>query len=464
MGTQSITGITSHPGAKIYIIDKGEWTEEIWEPVPIADSAGPGAASSAVSAGTDWPKLNGAAYHGLAGNIVHTILPHTEADPVALLANYLVYFGSALGRGPFCVLDGRKHYTNLFIALAGSTGEGRKGTSDARIRPLLKAADPDWAFNCITGGISSGEGILEAICDEQLGTNKKGEEVVTKAGVEDKRLMIVEPELGNVFEIMRREGNTASPVIRNLWDCPETARTMTKNNKTCATNPFVSILGHITPSELQDKLDRASAANGYANRFMFICVKRSKLLPHGGALAPAEANRLGTMVHEALVRARTMGEVGLTAAAHEQWGTNDGVTGVYHKLETRPDNLIGAITARAAPQVRRLAMLYALLDGRSEVDCVHLDAALALWAFAEASARRIFVGFSGDPVADTIIRALLNVRPDGLRTWDLTSAVFGRQMPSGQIHEALGRLLTAGKVRRDVKKTGRYQTEVWFAV
>ena len=32
-----------------------------------------------------WPVLDAAAYHGLAGEVVRTIAPQTEADPVALL-------------------------------------------------------------------------------------------------------------------------------------------------------------------------------------------------------------------------------------------------------------------------------------------------------------------------------------------------------------------------------------------
>ena len=32
-------------------------------------------------------------------------------------------------------------------------------------------------------------------------------------------------------------------------------------------------------------------ANGYANRFLFVCVRRSKKLPHGGNLAPSDIER-----------------------------------------------------------------------------------------------------------------------------------------------------------------------------
>ena len=46
------------------------------------------------------PTLRTEAFCGLAGKIVETIAPCTEADPVALLIQILVAFGNAVGRGP----------------------------------------------------------------------------------------------------------------------------------------------------------------------------------------------------------------------------------------------------------------------------------------------------------------------------------------------------------------------------
>ena len=66
-----------------------------------------------------WPALGAAAYHGLAGEVVNTLLPQTEADPVALLLQYLAYFGNAVGRGPHYQVENDKHFANLFAAAGG---------------------------------------------------------------------------------------------------------------------------------------------------------------------------------------------------------------------------------------------------------------------------------------------------------------------------------------------------------
>src|SRR6516162_3819665 len=77
-----------------------------------------------------WPEaMADEAYYGLAGECVRIIQPHSEADPVALLAQILIMFGSAAGRGPHFVAEADCHYTNLFGCFVGATAKGRKGTS-----------------------------------------------------------------------------------------------------------------------------------------------------------------------------------------------------------------------------------------------------------------------------------------------------------------------------------------------
>jgi hypothetical protein len=44
------------------------------------------------------------AYHGLTGEVVHTIEPHTEADPVAILLQFLTLAGNVMG--PDSLLSG----------------------------------------------------------------------------------------------------------------------------------------------------------------------------------------------------------------------------------------------------------------------------------------------------------------------------------------------------------------------
>jgi len=455
--------------------DHGDYTEELWEPddKPGGKANGgatPGAApkietktgpetEAKVDVGA-WPVLDEAAYHGLAGDVVKTILPHTESDPVAMLLQFLVCFGNAVGRQPYCIADGAEHYPVLYVLLAGPTAKARKGTSAQRVRPIFKIAASDWVSNNIASGISSGEGILHAIRDPVFGTDAKtGLEVLVDAGVTDKRVLFDEREFSSVLDRMRREGNSVETIIREAWDCPIQLRTTTKQSPTKVTGPHVSITAHVTIEELRQKLNQTSMANGFANRFLFACVRRSKELPFGGIPDKDALNRLSGATLDALAAARMTAEVTMTELAAEMWVEN------YPKLTAEVPGLIGAITARSEAQTLRLALLYALLDRAQKIDVAHLKAALAVWNYCEASARFIFGDTTGDPLADTILRLLRSVGVNGASRMDITNPL-GRNTSADRIDAALSKLLDAGKARFDKQKLngpGRPR-EMWFAI
>jgi Protein of unknown function (DUF3987) len=406
-----------------------------------------------------WPVMDAAAYHGLAGEVVARILPDTESDPAALLLQYLVSFGSAVGRGPYYQIEKDYHFANLFTVLVGQTSKSRKGTSAGRVRTIFNIADPGWTHERILGGMSSGEGVISAVRDPVYAIRKGVEELVD-AGTADKRLLLDEREFFQALAVLRREGSILSRVVRDAWDCVERLATLTKHSPTRATRPFISIIGHITADELRQALDHTSMANGYANRFLFACVKRSKLLPHGGALDEDISSKLGAQTSEALTEARTVERLTMTDAANRHWRD------IYPTLSEGLPGLLGAITDRAEAQTIRLALVYALLDQAHQIDVHHIKAALALWNFCVASARHIFGDLVGNPVADTILRGLRAAGTEGLSRTDLVN-LFGRNLSANKIDAALVTLLSAGKVRRgSVKKvtgTGRPR-EMWFAL
>ena len=292
-----------------------------------------------------WPRrpirgrcLPPAAYHGLAGEVVNTISPQTEADPVSLLLQFLVFVGNAIGRGPHYQVNRDRHYTNLYILLVGASAKARKGLAAGLIRALLEVAEPNWANSCIHGGMSSGEGILHAIRDPVY-TVKKGVSAMTDPGVADKRLLLDEREFYSALAVMQREGNIVSRIVRDAWDCLPVLRTLTKNTQTRVANAFISIVGHITTDELRQTLDHTSMANGYANRFLFACVHRSKELPFGGDVVEMAA--LGAKVQAVIETARAVERVTMTASAKELWRD------VYPALSAERPGLLAAITARA---------------------------------------------------------------------------------------------------------------------
>ena len=90
---------------------------------------------------------------------------------------------------------------------------------------------------------------------------------------------------------MTREGNTLSAVIRQAWDEGD-LRTAVKNSPNSATEAHISIIAHVTRDEVRGELCATDQANGFANRFVWLAVRRSKCLPEGGNLDDDKLNDL----------------------------------------------------------------------------------------------------------------------------------------------------------------------------
>jgi hypothetical protein len=410
-----------------------------------------------------WPNpVDPAAYHGLAGEIVHTIDPHTEADPVAILVQFLIAFGNAVGRGPHFTAEADRHGANLFTVLVGETAKARKGVSWGQARCIVEMADAGWAER-IVSGLSSGEGLIVQVSNPTRSpaqTKAKGgigmrPVEISDSGTPDKRLLVFEGEFASPLRMLSRDGNVLSPTIRSAWDTGD-LHTLTKNNPTHATGAHISIIGHVTRQELLRYLMATEAGNGFANRFLWICVKRSNILPEGGSLQEKDLIPLVSRVRDALKFARTVGEVQRDKDARNVWQK------VYPVLSEGKPGLLGAVTARAEAQVMRLALVYALLDKSDIIQAPHLRAALALWNYAEASVEYIFGDRSGDPIADTILDALRR-EPAGLTRTQIRD-LFGRNYAKTRIDAALARLEQAGEARRTSESTGGRPVERWVLV
>ena len=126
-----------------------------------------GAAEVPVSDTVKWPApIDEAAYYGLAGDIVRTLEPQTEADPVALLIHVLVGVGNLVGQSPHFRVGGASHHTNENAICVGRTSSARKGTAKSDTFNLLGQVDPTWVEEHVMAGLSSGEGLIWAVRDE----------------------------------------------------------------------------------------------------------------------------------------------------------------------------------------------------------------------------------------------------------------------------------------------------------
>lgn len=339
----------------------------------------------------EWPDCP--IYNGLLGEIVSLIEPHSEADPVAVFMELLATFGSCVGGGPFYKIGGTYHRSNLFLALCGETSTARKGSAHDWVVEVFRHVDAVYVDKCILGGLASGEGVIHAVRDAKVKHDKSGNEVVVDEGISDKRRLFFESELaGRTFVAMKREGSTLSAVLRQAWES-STLAVATKNMDERATNAHITVIGHATLKELLSTLRPEDIAGGFANRFLFFVVRRSKQLPLQTEPDEGVMRILASRLRRSLEDARKIGRVTLSAVAEPIWKQ------IYNDIDSEAaerDEETVPFLSRAAPQILRISLLLALVDGSKEIMPDHLTQAAGLWDYSRKSVEFMMGGEHGD--------------------------------------------------------------------
>jgi hypothetical protein len=408
----------------------------------------------------NWPDPPaGEAFSGLVGEFTRLWEPHTEASPISLAAQFLVFYGHAIGRSPYFVIGGDDHNTNLELALVGPTSFARKGQSYGCVRRTFEKVQLSLGVPIVEArGLSSGEGLIHAVRDERFEPNKKGgAPVKVDEGVQDKRLLVFESEFASVLRRMKREGNTLSELMRQVWDSGNLG-TMTRNAPLRATNAHVSIITHVTPPDLQTYLSWEATMNGFANRFIFLATKRVRVLPSPGRPSDKSLAEFAAKLARSIEFGTCVGEMRRSIEAEEAWKK------IYERLtKPRTGRQHNALIARATPHVLRLSMIYALLDSSAMIETRHQESALALWEYAERTSKYVFGDSVGDKVAEKILELLREAGEIGLLTSELRAKIGAKK----HLREGLLLLIENEQVtgsKTPPRAAGGRTGQRWFAV
>lgn len=333
------------------------------------------------------PTLNEDALYGPIGHIVNTIKPETEAHPAGLLFGFLTAAGNMIGVSPHIYMGADRHSLVLNAITVGESSKARKGHGRSYSRLIASMADETWAKRIVSGH-ASGESLIDDLLPDEEGNV-------------DPRLYVQEGEFSRVLKVADRKGSILGDMVRNAWDGIPLANrrtSETKGRKKVAESHHVSIVGDITVGELHTELSETNAINGFGNRFLWVLVRRVRRLPMGGNLTHDDFSDLARVLRDAVQAGRKVGQMRFTKPAESAWAD------WYMKLP-EGSSLFHTVTARNEANTLRMAMIYAALDGSSEIDVHHLVAAFAAWDYARDSAHWLFGKTTGDLYADRIIAA-----------------------------------------------------------
>ena len=386
------------------------------------------------------PTLDEAVFYGLPGRIIKKLEPQSESHPAGTLIELLISIGNAIGRGPYYQVEDSKHFTNEFAVMVGESAKARKGTAKNRIRAVMRMVDSEWLDKRCTSGVGSGEVIIHFVRDPRMEwffDKKKGtgQHVMTDSGVEDKRACISLGEFQGILAVCHRSDSLLPVVLRDAWDGLP-LKNMVKSDPASCSEGLISVLADVTRADLSVSLTQADRNNGFANRFLWVYVHRTKLLAMGGDELDWTAEACA--LRECIEFARGVRRMFMDEAARKMWTRT-----LYPKLERDVPGIVGAIIARASAHVIRLAMLYALLDKSDRICVEHLEAAVALWQYCEDSAQAIF-GELLTPDQTKLVEFLVAHGPATKKT--LIHDCFRRNRPADLIQADLDFLNVCGKV------------------
>lgn len=409
----------------------------------------------------EWPRFSFDACPGILGEFVRLATSDSEADPAAVCITALVRFGAEVyghttDQGPHIYVGETIHPPRLFAVICGNSSKARKGTSRHPVTKLFgrKHCQPadlkTWGVPMPAresgGPLSTGEGLAHHVRDESDDERERRQrqnptEPIRKTG--DKRLIIMDEEFASGLACTKREGNTLSMGIRCFWDSGDYAP-LTKNNPVMVRGAHISIITHITMQELAVCLGEVQAVNGFGNRFLWICARRSKLVALPSRMPDHELAPLQRELWRLVGLAQKCGTMTMTDNALELWEQ------IYPELSQEHTGLAGSIINRAEAQTLRLALVYALLDGQGQVADAHLRAALAMWRYAQDSALYIFGEKAIDPLEEKVLEAL---KGGPLSATELSS-VLSRHVPRDRLQPLLQQLEAQQRISITKQKNG----------
>jgi hypothetical protein len=372
---------------------------------------------------------------------------NTEANTFAIAAAMLAYLGAAIGPGPFMPIGDDLNHGHLFMVHVGRSSRGRKGTAKKliyRIDNAVRALDEYLAPQVHRGGLSTREGLALLIHDGY----KDGKNEVP--AIEDKRLLVVESEFANILHQSKRDGNTLSAALRDAWD-GTSIRPAVKTCRVWASDPHISIVADVTPSELRELMHKRELTNGFANRFIFFWAEGDKVLPFPQYtpkdVVEALADRLALILRFAGADRHVDKDVMSMEFSPE-------AASLYARLykgELRDQSAGDRITClldRRAPVLLRLAMLFALTDQTSLIEVEHINAAMAWVRYWVDSVKFIFQSAADEAGAAATtdmakrIITYLDAHGQATRT-ELTKGCFGGHVNKTTLDKALDELITA---------------------
>ena len=377
------------------------------------------------------PKFPTDALRGtLFGNYIEAYKDKNETCDAFHFAELLTATSALVGRD-IAIDIGQKLYPNFYSVIVGEPGISRKTTSVVRAKKLVH--NYDYTVGIETD-IASAEGFKEAWCES-----------------EEPRALLALSELQRILIINKRKGTSnILPLLTDYYDNPDeiTHKRAGKDNQLELAEPFLTMLGGITPGLLDKHFTHDDFSSGFMSRLNFYTaepVDRHPQLEKAGEQMEA--------VHQKLQKLTT-GKTVYTFDSKVEKTYNAWYKKLNHADED--NELIQQCSVRLEIQVPKLACVLCWMRDGTNINRADWDAAIKIGEYWMATARHLFSNFAANANVreQNLIIDFLKKQPDQMATSSELYQGLKRKMDSERRNKILYSMMTEGVISREELGTG----------
>jgi hypothetical protein len=324
-------------------------------------------------------ELPAIAWRGLFKDYRDMVALTTEASDAFHFAAFLQVFGCTIGRRLHVYHAGRQ-FPNFYICLVGRSGLTRKDTTWSRAEEVLNSLhayseeELSPSFKAVRG-IRSYEGLLDELAGERkVRLIQLGEllSLLAKAKQES---------LGNII-----------PALTELYDMKDVINPpVHQKDVTPAREPFLSIMAGTTQDWLQKALTERDIYGGFANRWLYFYGLPKDPMPNPPKVNPGKRSKLVQNLNQIRSWAEDVpnGEIAISDEANAMF--EDYYREYYRRCQQA--GLIPTLIVRIQDFIWKIALLYAIDTMSETISKEHLEAAIAVGNYLEASVAEVFASF-----------------------------------------------------------------------
>ncbi len=377
------------------------------------------------------PRLNAAAKIGLIHDTAEYFESHSGADYEALALGLITQLGAYLGPRSWVPIPApERQYPKLYGVVVGPSSSGKEQVLRWPME-LLSRVDPDWNDR-VLWGISSGEGLIQAVqsMDRDGRPGEPGQALIALG------------EIGQLLAQLKREGSATLPILLRSWDDDGRLQVPTRKDPLKLDRSHIGISAATTARQFKRGFSDDMWEAGFGNRWLVSLNSGTKRpSSYSPALDSTRMNRLVTeWQHRLGVTQRAHGEMTMSPTGQAFWDT---VVDALWQTERDGGDRAGRIRAK----VLRLALIYAVGDGVTAIDEVHLRAGVA-WLDYHSDAVEYLLGSTlGSDAGDVLVQYFQDHPESRMSRSEITAVVFGGRIKSADLDIAIKSGIGAGRIQ-----------------